>query len=229
MARKKIVFVIVEGPSDDNAIGYFLDKIFDKNIVHVEVMHCDITTKKGTTPQNIQTKCCDVIKGFAKNNHFKKENFQEIIHIVDTDGAFIQPENVLEKAETEKTIYTLENIVCKDKKKIEERNAQKSAILNKLSSCQYMWSSIPYRIYYMSCNLDHVLYDKPNSTDDEKENNSYEFAKRYKDNLDGFKSYICDSAFSVRENYQNSWEFIKKENNSLNRYTNLGLCFPEIL
>lgn len=26
MARKKIVFVIVEGPSDDDAIGYFLDK-----------------------------------------------------------------------------------------------------------------------------------------------------------------------------------------------------------
>ena len=47
MARKKIVFVIVEGPSDDDAIGYFLDKLFDKNTVYVQVMHCDITTQNG--------------------------------------------------------------------------------------------------------------------------------------------------------------------------------------
>lgn len=34
MARKKIVFVIVEGPSDDTALGVLLSKIFDKDMVH---------------------------------------------------------------------------------------------------------------------------------------------------------------------------------------------------
>ena len=91
MARKKIVFVIVEGPSDDDAIGYFLDKLFDKNTVYVQVMHCDITTQNGVNSKNIHLKCCDVIKNYAANNSFRKTDFQEIIHIVDTDGAYISP------------------------------------------------------------------------------------------------------------------------------------------
>ena len=44
MARKKIVFVIVEGPSDDTALGVLFTKIFDDNHVHVEITHGDITS-----------------------------------------------------------------------------------------------------------------------------------------------------------------------------------------
>ena len=36
VARKKIVLVIVEGPSDDAALGVILNRLFDKNTVHVE-------------------------------------------------------------------------------------------------------------------------------------------------------------------------------------------------
>lgn len=226
VARKKIVFVIVEGPSDDNTIGYFLYKIFDKNTVHVEVMHCDITTEKGVTSHNIHLKCCEIVKKYAKNNHYKKEHFQQIIHIVDTDGVFVQQDYVTESPEVERTTYTTKNIICKNKIDILERNTQKSSVLNRLISCQYIWTSIPYSVYYMSCNLDHVLYDKPNSTDDEKESDSYKFAKQYKNDLEGFKSYIRESDFSVSGDYQESWAFIKKDCNSLNRYTNLGICFP---
>ena len=80
----------------------------------------------------------------------------------------------------------------------------------------------------MSCNLDHVLYGKLNSTDDDKENDAYAFAKKYKDDIDGFLSFISDSDFSKTEDYKASWEFIKKDHNSLGRYTNLGLCFSSI-
>ena len=41
MTRKKIVFVIVEGPSDDEALGAIFSRAFDKNAVYVEVMHGD--------------------------------------------------------------------------------------------------------------------------------------------------------------------------------------------
>lgn len=44
MARKKIVLVIVEGPSDDSALGVILNRLFDKNKVHIEIMYGDITT-----------------------------------------------------------------------------------------------------------------------------------------------------------------------------------------
>ncbi len=53
MARKKIVLVIVEGPSDDTALGIALNRIYDRDFVYVHIMHGDITTRQGVTPVNI--------------------------------------------------------------------------------------------------------------------------------------------------------------------------------
>lgn len=50
MARKKIVFVIVEGASDESALGVLLSQIYDKDSVYVHIMHGDITAKKGVSP-----------------------------------------------------------------------------------------------------------------------------------------------------------------------------------
>lgn len=80
----------------------------------------------------------------------------------------------------------------------------------------------------MSCNLDHVLYGKLNSTDEEKERDAYAFARKYKDDIDGFLSFISDSDFSRTDGYRESWEFIRQDFHSLERFTNLGLCFSEI-
>ncbi len=80
----------------------------------------------------------------------------------------------------------------------------------------------------MSCNLDHVLYGKLNSTDEEKENDAYAFVQKYKNDIDGFLSFISDSEFSRIEGYTESWEFIKRDVHSLERFTNFGLCFCEI-
>lgn len=79
----------------------------------------------------------------------------------------------------------------------------------------------------MSCNLDHVLYDKRNSTDDEKERNAYSFAKRYKGDREGFVEFICNSDFSVGGDFKESWKHIETGLNSLERYTNLCLCISE--
>lgn len=56
MACKKIVLVIVEGPSDDVALGIFLEKIYDKCKVHVHITHCDLTTEKGACFSTIHIK-----------------------------------------------------------------------------------------------------------------------------------------------------------------------------
>ena len=65
MPRKKILFVIVEGPSDDAALSVLLSRFFDSNVVHVHVMHCDITTELGVTPNNIVRTIGDCVKKFA--------------------------------------------------------------------------------------------------------------------------------------------------------------------
>ena len=39
MARKKIVLVIVEGPSDEVALGMALSQVYDKDFIYVHIMH----------------------------------------------------------------------------------------------------------------------------------------------------------------------------------------------
>ena len=79
----------------------------------------------------------------------------------------------------------------------------------------------------MSCNLGHVLYNKQNSTDNEKENNSYDFANKYKNDLEGFIKYICESDFSVNLPFKESWEYIEKQLQSLERHSNLCIFIKE--
>lgn len=59
MARKKVVLVIVEGASDDTALGVMLNQIYDRDKVHVHLMHGDITTRKGVRSDNIVAKIGD--------------------------------------------------------------------------------------------------------------------------------------------------------------------------
>lgn len=223
VARKKIIFIIVEGPSDEEALGVILSKLFSSNTVYVHIMRCDITTVNGSTPSNIINKVCDEIKQYAKDNHFTKTHFQEIIHLVDMDGAYISNKLVIEDNTLQDHMYLPDKIRTPNKQGIEQRNAQKSANLNKLTSKNEIWG-LPYQIYYMSCNLDHVLYNKMNSTKEEKEIDSFNFAKQYKNDIDSFLSYICNSDFSVLSDYKQSWDYIKVDSNSLKRHTNLGIC-----
>lgn len=45
MKRKKVVLIIVEGPSDEEALGAILSRYFDENEVRVYVRRGDITTE----------------------------------------------------------------------------------------------------------------------------------------------------------------------------------------
>lgn len=77
----------------------------------------------------------------------------------------------------------------------------------------------------MSCNLDHVLYNLQNATDTEKEEYAFNFSEKYIDNIEDFILFLCKSEFSCCDSYEDSWMFIKQGKNSLERYSNLGLCF----
>ena len=228
MARKKIVLVIVEGPSDDSALGVILNRLFDKNKVHIEIMYGDITTDMNIDPIDIAKAIGEVVKRYADSMHFKQLHFQQVIHLIDMDGAYIPDDRVVENPDAEKPVYSLTNIQTAKRDLLLLRNKHKQSKIERICGMQKVWGSIPYRAYYMSSNLDHVLYGKLNSSDEEKENDAYAFAKKYKDDIDGFLNYISDSDFSRMEGYKESWAFIKKGCHSLERYTNLGICFADI-
>ena len=223
MPRKKIVFVIVEGPSDEEALGVLLNRIYDSKAVYVQVMHCDITTELDVNTSNVVAKIGDVVKKYAGRT-FKSGDFSRIIHITDTDGAFIPDDAVVEDAAAVKPLYSATEIRTQRKSGIENRNLRKRECLNRLSSASRIWG-VPYQIYYMSCILDHALYGKLNSTDDEKESDSFAFAKKYRDDIPSFMKYISESDFSVVGSYPQSWQYISEGLHSLERHTNFGLCF----
>lgn len=228
MARKKIVLVIVEGPSDDVALGMALSQVYDKDFIYVYIMHGDITTRRGVNSQNIVAKIGSDVTAYAKSQHYKASDFKQIIHIVDTDGAYIPDDKIMEKENCLDIQYESDGIYTNNKAGIETRNQQKRDNLYRLRSCGTIWS-IPYRVYYMSCNLDHVLYDKQNSTNRDKENDAYAFAKKFKGKAEEFEEFICKSPFSVIGDYKESWDYIEKDSNSVNRHTNLSICIENEL
>lgn len=75
VARKKIVYIIVEGLSDDTALGVILNRIYNKNRVYVEITYGDITSDLSTNSSNIVSKIGNMINAYIKANHFKKSDF----------------------------------------------------------------------------------------------------------------------------------------------------------
>lgn len=226
MARRKIVLVIVEGASDETALGITLNQVFDKDTVHIHIMHGDITTRRGVSQGNIVTKLADEVKRYAASNHYEASDFKQIIHVVDTDGAYLADDKIVEDSTCQKLSYQDDGIHTDNTSKVISRNQQKRKNLDKLTGKKEIWD-IPYRVYYMSCNLDHVLYGKRNSTDQEKETDAYAFAKKYRNDADAFVKFMCQSPFSVNRDFEDSWKFIKSDMRSVERYTNFPVCLME--
>lgn len=154
LARRKVVFIIVEGASDETALGIALNSVFDKESVYVHIMHGDITSRAGVNSQNIIAKVGNEVKAYATSNHYKPADFKQIIHIVDTDAAYLADDKVQEDFACVELSYQDDGIHTNDVSKVIARNKQKTENLYRLRSCGNIWG-VPYRVYYMSCNLDH--------------------------------------------------------------------------
>lgn len=219
---KKVVLVIVEGPSDDTALGMLLDEFFDPQTVKVHVVHGDITTTVGVN--EIVARVNEEINNYCTRDYVPRDSIQEVIHLCDTDGTYISPDYVIADANATDPVYSETAIFTARKRNIEARNKKKSTNMDRLAGTKKI-GDIPYRIYYMSCNLDHVLYDVLNCTDAEKEDYAFNFSERFEGKLDEFIEYISTSSFSVMTGYRESWRYIKEGLHSLERHTNFGLCF----
>lgn len=68
MTKRKIVFVIVEGPSDDEALGVLFSKIYDKDSVYVHIVHGDITSQLSEPSSNIVNKIASCVRKYATQN-----------------------------------------------------------------------------------------------------------------------------------------------------------------
>lgn len=155
MARKKVVFVIVEGHTDSEALDTLLERIFDRNAVLVHIMGGDITTKSGVRPDNILSRIGNEVRAYAKSNFFTYKDFQEIIHIVDMDGAYIPDECIIEDPSAKDPVYSTEEIRTCSVAAIVERNKQKR---NNLENYVFLPNCGTFLIGYSICPATLTMY-----------------------------------------------------------------------
>lgn len=154
---------------------------------------------------------------------YKKSHISKIVHIVDIDGAYIGEDKIFKK-DIDKISYEEDGLFGRNPKGILKRNKLKSSCMNVLSTTPKI-SQIDYAAYYMSVNLEHVFHDMRNVPDDEKHGLSDLFAEKFEGREWDFIEFINSPEIAVKEDHLTSWDFIKKDANSLNRHSNFHLFF----
>lgn len=224
MREKKVIAFIVEGPSDEAALGSVMKEYFSSHEVQFVVVHGDITMKDYATNESILKKINEQIEGVKRKYRFEHNDFIKIIHIVDTYGVYI-PGTDIKFADVEEIQYFEDHIKTKNVNAIIERNKRKGDILRKLRKTGKI-NGIPYRVYFNSCNLEHVLYSELRDySDEEKQILSDNFADRYDGKVEEFIEFISAPDIAVSDTYQSTWDYIEKDKNSLNRHSNMHLIF----
>lgn len=215
---------ILEGPSDDTSLTGSLKYIFASSRIEPLIMHGDITSDRNVTNRNIIKKLHEEIKAFCNKNFLTKGNILRIVHIIDTDGAFIPDELIQEDTDCRQIVYSENSIRCISKKNLIRRNHIKQQNLQKLLDTHNI-GGLSYSVYYMSSNLEHVLHNRINLTDEEKEELSYEFAEICAEQPEYFIQLMTSQTVFIDGSYRESWDFIKSGKHSLERHSNLALCF----
>lgn len=123
--RSKVVLIIVEGPTDETALEQFFSEKFDPNEVRIKVVHGDITADEDSTPSNIVSSVGRLVRNWAPRYGLKRQDFLKVIHVTDTDGTYIPPENVVEDpSHLGRPLYGDANIVASPGSRIKEQCAE---------------------------------------------------------------------------------------------------------
>lgn len=225
MTRKLILF-LVEGITEEISFGLIFSEIFEDKQIEFQIARGDITTRNGVNSRNVIEVINEEVLSFLDKEHYNKGDILEIIHLLDTDGAYIS-EDLIEKHDKDKIHYYGDKLCTTHPENTKKRNDKKSSIMDRLSRHSKI-NGIPYNAYYLACNLEHVLHNDANVDDNLKVDKAEEFSDSYFERELEFLDFIRTESFAVEGEYEETWEFIKQGNNSLNRYSNLHLVFEDL-
>lgn len=220
---RRVVIVIVEGSSDRDALSDSLNALADPNHVHFQVMQGDFTSSYGTSRQNIKAELGKRIAVEMNRYRFSDKDIMQIVHLMDTDGAFI-PESRITYS-SGKRQYDLSGIKDPDVARAIKDNRFKAENMNKLASMPEI-KKIPYRCFYFSRNLEHVLHGIIGEISAERKEDLAEvFATRFENKPDAFRAFFEKSDFRVKGCYNETWAYIREGTHSLERHSNFHLIF----
>ncbi len=225
-SEKRVLLFLVEGPSDEAAIGTVIKEYFEAEQVQFLVVHGDITVRDYVSTDKILSKINDLINKVKSRYGYKNADFMRIIHLTDSDGVFI-PDEFVHQADVENIGYYGDRMETSSIKNTLDRNHRKREILLKLRRTGKL-GTIPYRIYYNSCNLEHVLFGEQKDFDNkQKEELSDGFAEQYEGRANDFVRFISSPEVAVPGSYQDTWKYLEEGLNSLKRGTNMYYIFQE--
>lgn len=225
---KKIILMLVEGPTDEDSLALIYSKLIRKHDLEFDVLHTDITAQEEMTVKYIESRIQKEVENYLQKNPFLiREDILKVVQIIDTDGAFI-PAAQVQQAKNGKTEYFESYIAAKNKDRLIRRNLSKRKIVYHLMNAKDV-AGFPYEIYYFSRNLEHVLHNIPEGlTDSEKEDLAFNIADRYSSQPITFLRYLYDPTFHVPGTYAETWHFIMEDGNSLKRYSNMAVFFENL-
>lgn len=239
--KKQIVLIVFEGLSDYDALFVPISRLYEEIDESVEVMPCfldddnqkfgDITSKYGVKPEKIEEIMTNkVFKPIMNNYGIYPKDILEILHFVDTDGAYV-PDEMIVLNDKEKTVYG-DCIYTNNVNKMVERNMHKRANLDYLMSLTDMKvvsKKRPYSVYYCSSNLDHVISNDANMEPSSKRQMAKDFCQKSLSSTNEFMSFF-DSVMppAVSLEYQDTWSYIREDNHSLLRCSNIGVLIHRL-
>ena len=232
---KKVVLFIFEGVTEKIALESILKKLFASNHVDVEFIGTDITSNKDVTVGNIDNELRQFIREKLKPLHIDVSDIEKIIHVIDTDGGFVDERYIKYSAQQAHLAYTQNEIHTKDPANTLKRNKEKSEKTNHLKNLSYLHFKsddlrIPYQLYYFSRNREHALQNEVRElTLMEKKDMALEFASKYFGKENDFVTLLNDSNIKVDGSFGQTWSFIQKANNSLHRHSNFHLVFEDFI
>lgn len=230
MMRKtrKLVLLICEGQTDENALYYIMKAFFNHNEIKFHIAHGDPILTHDREKGSVMDDVRDIVRMEMKRYALKKGDMLAVFQITDTDGVFIDDGLILENRDAQRIEYLEDHIETAYVSSIKARNRKKRKNMNILSDERMINDETPYRLYYMSHNLEHALYGEAgNMNDSRKTGLADSFSSRFKKDWQSFLAYIEKECSPLGSNFQQSWDEIRKDTKSLERHTNINLLFKE--
>ncbi len=232
MERKnspKILFVICEGDSDDITLHRSLKNYFNnyiKNII-VEVTSGDLAYKDNINENNCIKSIEKIIDQHKKKNFLFCTDYIAIVHIIDTDGAFIDDKSIIEDSSLYANKFCDNKLFTNNKEYFSKRFEKKRLIYKKLFETNII-CGIKYYKFYFSRNLEHALYGIENATLEQKIKLSNLFDKQYKLDALGFEKILRKTMNDIPNDYKESWNYIFSDSNSIKQCSNISIIFDLI-
>lgn len=225
MSKKKVILFLVEGVTEETSLGAILSELIDDDQIKFQIYHGDVLTDRYSTPKNIKDKVGNEINNFLESEHYLKKDIAKVIHLIDTDGVFIQDKFINQDSSAIHNLYLEgEGIKTSNARATIKRNKKKSKLINILYTSSKI-NAINYKMYYLSSNLEHVFHNDANTPDKKKSALADEFALKYYEEPIKFLDFIKSPLIAVKGDYKTTWDFIKKDLNSVNRNSNFHLFF----